>query len=335
MCRGAHGKNKVFWGVKQMGRDVDIAIRRNYFEDTILLLGEFTVMGHNMNFVLRVSSFGSRSAGENLQVYFGLLDDTMRDFTETRYLYPLDKIRVSEEKLMIRADDVEIYETAYGLKMFVKYDEVTLDFLVSNDGHKATFQPLGKGNLSNRMEGYTYPYCSLEGTALIGTNYCEVNGQAFYVRRFQNHGGFFDRRLGQTAILRSADNNGEKALHSLYGFFVLSNGRRVLFASYGNDREQDDYFGISTVTGAEEIKAEPILISASEFGGEVGEAGMDVTVRVKSLDDEVSLKTRRDLIRTEEVAPDNKDFCIYDRFARMGGRFHGEKVSGYGCMIYT
>ncbi|MBR0145791.1 MAG: hypothetical protein IJM25_03915 [Eubacterium sp.] len=318
-----------------MGREADIAIRRNYFEDTILLVGDFKVLGHNMNFVLRVSSFGSRSAGENLQVYFGLLDDTMRDFTETSYLYPLDKIRVSEEKLMIRADDVEIYETAYGLKAFVKYDEVTLDFLVSNDGHKSGFEPLGKGSLSNRMEGYTYPYCSLEGTALIGTNYCEVEGQTFYVRRFQNHGGFFDRRLGQTAILRGGETGGEKAMRSLYGFFVLSNGRRVLFASYGNDREQDDFFGVSTVTGAEEIEVEPILISALEYGGEVGEAGMDVTVRIRSVDGEVSLKTRRDLARRQDVAPDNKDFCLYDRFARMGGRFRGEKVSGYGCMIYT
>lgn len=318
-----------------MGRDVDIAIRRNYFEDTILIVGEFDVLGHHMNYVLRVSSFGSRSSGENLHVYFGLLDDTMRDFTETRYLYPLDKIRVSDEGLMIRADDVEIYETAYGLKTFVKYDSMTLDFLISNDGHRSEFQPLGKGNLSNRMEGYAYPYCTLEGTALIGSNYCEVTGQAFYVRRFQNHGGFFDRKLGQTAILRGGDSSGDKAMHSLYGFFVLSNGRRVLFGSYGNDREQDDYFGVSTVTGAEEIEAEPFLISASEFGGEVGESGMDVTVRIKSVDDTVSLKTRRDLVRTQDVSPDNKEFCTFDRFARMGGRFHGEKISGYGCMIYT
>jgi hypothetical protein len=320
-----------------MSREADIAIRKNYFEDSILLLGEFTVLGHDMNFVLRVSSFGSRSSGENLQVYFGLLDDTMRDFTETRYFYPMDKIRVGDEKLMIRADDVEIYETAYGLKMFVKYDAVTLDFLISNDGHKSTFQPLGKGALSNRMEGYSYPYCSLEGTVLIGTNYSEVTGQAFYVRRYQNHGGFFDRRIGQTAILRgNTETLGDRsAMHSLYGFFVLSNGRRILFASYGNDREQDDFVGVSTVTGSVEAEVEPILISVSDYGGEVGEAGKDVTVKIHAVDDEFSLKTRRDLERTQDVAPDNKDFSLYDRFARMGGRFRGEKISGYGCMIYT
>ncbi len=317
-----------------MSRDVDIAIRRNYFEDSILILGEFDVLGHHMNYVLRVSSFGSRSAGENLQVYFGLLDDTMRDFTETRYLYSLDKIRVSDDKLMIRADDVEIYETAYGLKTFIKYDAVTLDFMLSNDGHKSQFRALGKGNLSNRMEGYTYPYCTLEGTALIGTNYSEVTGQAFYVRRYQHHGGFFDRKSGQTAILRGAE-NAEKGMRSLYGFFVLSNGRRVLFASYGNDWEQDDLVSVSTISGAEELETTPILISASEFGGEVGEAGMDVTVRIKSVDEEVVLKTRRDLIRTVDVSPENKEFSLCDRFARMGGRYHGEKVSGYGCMIYT
>ena len=317
-----------------MSRDVDIAIRRNYFEDSILVLGEFDVLGHHMNYVLRVSSFGSRSAGENLQVYFGLLDDTMRDFTETRYLYPLDKIRISDDKLMIRADDVEIYETAYGLKTFIKYDAVTLDFMISNDGHKSQFRALGKGNLSNRMEGYAYPYCTLEGTALIGTNYSEVTGQAFYVRRYQHHGGFFDRKSGQTAILRGAE-NAEKGMRSLYGFFVLSNGRRVLFASYGNDWEQDDLVSVSTISGAEELETTPILISASEFGGEVGEAGMDVTVRIKSVDEEVVLKTRRDLIRTVDVSPENKEFSLCDRFARMGGRYHGEKVSGYGCMIYT
>ena len=33
----------------------DIAIRKNYFEDTIVLLGDFNVAGHDMNYVLRDS----------------------------------------------------------------------------------------------------------------------------------------------------------------------------------------------------------------------------------------------------------------------------------------
>ena len=317
-----------------MSRDVDIAVRKNYFEDTILVIGEFEVVGHTMNYVLRVTSFGSRSSGENIQVYFGLLDDTMREFSETRYFYPSDKIRVENEKLMIRADDVEINETIYGLKVFVKYESVTLDFLLENDGHKATFGSLGKQNLNNRIEGYAYPYCIMTGTALIGNTYREVTGQGFYIRRFQNHGGFFDRRLGQTAIL-SRGNDSEKAMHSLYGFFILSNGRRVMFGSYGNDREQDDYFGLSTPTGGMEVEVEPILIDASDFGGEVGESGKDVTVRIKAVDEEFTLKTRRDLEMTQDISPEQKDFRMYDRFARMGGRFRGEKISGYGCMIYT
>ena len=317
-----------------MSRDVDIAVRKNYFEDSILVIGEFEVVGHTMNYVLRVTSFGSRSSGENIQVYFGLLDDTMREFSETRYFYPSDKIRVENEKLMIRADDVEINETIYGLKVFVKYESVTLDFLLENDGHKATFDSLGKQNLNNRIEGYAYPYCTMTGTALIGNTYREVSGQSFYIRRFQNHGGFFDRRIGQTAIL-SRGNDSEKAMHSLYGFFILSNGRRVMFGSYGNDREQDDYVGLSTTAGGIEVEVEKIMIDASDFGGEVGESGKDVTVRIKAVDEEFSLKTRRDLTMTQDLSPDQKDFRMYDRFARMGGRFRGEKVSGYGCMMYT
>ncbi len=317
-----------------MSRDVDIAIRKNYFEDSILLLGEFSVLGHDMNYVLRVTSFGSKSSGENIQVYFGLLDDTMREFSEVRYFYESDKIRVNDSKLMIRADEVEISETIYGLKVFIKYESVTLDFLVENDGHRSEYHSLGKSNLNNRIEGYTYPYCTTQGTAFIGNNYCEVNGQCFYVRRFQHHGGFFDRRLGQTAILRGGRDS-DKGMQSLYGFFVLSNGRRILFASYGNDREQDDFVGLSTSTGSKEVEVEPILIAATDFGGDVGSSGKDVTVRLKAVDGEFTLKTRRDLEMTQDIAPDNKDFRMYDRFARMGGRFHDEKVSGYGCMILT
>ena len=318
-----------------MSRDVDIAIRKNYFEDTILLLGEFTVLGHDMNYVLRVTSFGSRSSGENMQVYFGLLDDTMREFSEVRYFYNSDKIRVENDKLMIRADEVEINETIYGLKVFIKYESITLDFLVENDGHRSEFHSLGKSNLNNRMEGYSYPYCTTQGTALIGSNYCEVNGQAFYLRRYQNHGGFFDRRLGQTAILRRGADSSEKAMHSLYGFFVLSNGRRLMFASYGNDPEQDDIFVMSTTTGSIEVEVDPILIACTDYGGEVGESGKDITVRLKAADEEFQLKTRRDLEMTQDISPEQKDFRMYDRFARMGGRFRGVKVSGDGCMIYT
>ena len=80
---------------------------------------------------------------------------------------------------------------------------------------------------------------------------------------------------------------------------------------------------------------EPILIDASDFGGEVGESGKDVTVRIKAVDEEFTLKTRRDLEMTQDISPEQKDFRMYDRFARMGGRFRGEKISGYGCMIYT
>jgi hypothetical protein len=134
-----------------MSRDVDIAIRKNYFEDSILLLGEFSVLGHDMNYVLRVTSFGSKSSGENIQVYFGLLDDTMREFSEVRYFYESDKIRVNDSKLMIRADEVEISETIYGLKVFIKYESVTLDFLVENDGHRSEYHSLGKSNLNNRI----------------------------------------------------------------------------------------------------------------------------------------------------------------------------------------
>ena len=86
----------------------DIAIRKNYFEDTIVLLGDFNVAGHDMNYVLRISSYGSKTNGNNVRVYFGLLDDTKREYTEQNYEYPGDKVIIDDAHLLVRTDMVEL-----------------------------------------------------------------------------------------------------------------------------------------------------------------------------------------------------------------------------------
>ena len=92
---------------------------------------------------------------------------------------------------------------------------------------------------------------------------------------------------------------------------------------------------MSTVNGSEKIEIEPILIAESDYGGEVGSSGKDITLRLRATQEDFAIKTRRDLEMSDEVSPEQKDFRMYDRFARLGGRFHGEKISGYGYMIYT
>lgn len=320
-------------------REEDVAIRKNYFEDTILIMGEFEIFGHNMNYVLRVSSFGSRSNGQNLQVYFGLLDDTMRDFSESRYLYDAEKIIVDRERLLIRAENVEINETYQGLKVYVKDEAVTLDFVVNNDGHKIDMRSLERLELNNRVEGYNYPYCTTEGTALIGTTYCDVHGTVFYMRRFQNHAGRFDRRTGQTSLLRGFSRTTEPESQSpeatsLYGFFVLADGKRIAFGSFGDGKDQDDYFYITQGNNTYEHKVLPIQSSTADTGDEE-HPDKDVTVHIVAEDQAFSLKARRVLTLTEDLSPEKKDFKMYDRFARVSGTFEGRKISGYGCMILT
>ena len=319
-------------------RQADVAIRRHYFEDTLMLIAEFNVLGHEMNYVLRISSFGSRSDGQNIQVYFGLLDDTMRDFTEARYVYDADQIMVDRKKLLIRAENVEINETFQGLKVFIKSDAVTLDFLAVNDGHRKDIRSLEELEINNRLEGYAYPYCTTEGTALIGTNYCDLHGTAFYGRRYQNRGGRLDRRTGQTSILRSFSRSEPEPQNSeatsLYGTFVLSDGKRFSFGTFGDGKNQDDVFVLTAGNNMSEVKILPIRTTIEDTG-DPEHPDKDVTLYLQSEDPAFSLKARRVLTLNEGLSPDKKDFRLYDRFARLSGTFEGEKVHGYGCLIMT
>ena len=325
------------------GREADIAIRRNYFEDTFLLIGEFKMLDHDMNYVLRISSFGSRSGNEqNIQVYFGLLDDTMREFTESRFIYDQNQVIMDPKRLLLRAENVELNETYSGLKVYVHTDTVTLDFLVSNDGHKNDFRSLERLEINNRVEGYAYPYCLTEGTALIGQNYSDVMGSLYYLRRFQNHPGRFDRRTGQTSILRGfsrneADAPGQEA-NSLYGFFTLSDGKRISFGAFGYGNEQDHYCVLTEGNLINEHPINPIQFSVTDSPDpEDPEASpnKEVIVRVEASDDKFSLKLRRVLTLSENVSPEKKDFRIYDRFARLSGTIDGHKIHGHGCLVLT
>ena len=319
-------------------READIAIRRGYFEDTILLIGEFDFLEHHMNYVLRLSSFGSRGDNLNLQVYFGLLDDTMRDFSESRYLYSNDQVIVDKDRLWIRSESVEIRESYEGLKVYVKDEAITLDFLIKNDGNRSDLRSLERMEMNNRLEGYSYPYCLAEGTALIGQNYDSVHGTAFYLRRFQNHGGRFDRRTGQTSILRGFSRNEpvfvDDEAFSLYGFFTLANGKRLGFGSFGDGKFQDDFLLVNSGGSTHEYRIRPIRITISD-SGDPEHPDKDVHVLIETENDDYILKTRRVLTRTENLSPEKKDFLMYDRFARLTGTANGTKITGHGCLILT
>lgn len=335
------------------GRQAEVALRKNYFEDTLMVIGEFEMMGHKMNYVLKVSSFGSRSDGHNLQVYFGLLDDTMREFSESRYVYDSDSVIVDPQRLWIRAENVEINETFQGLKVYVKDEAITLDFVIKNDGNKMDLRTLEQLEINNRVEGYAYPYCTTEGTALIGSSYCDVYGDAYYVRRFQNRPGRFDRRSGQTSLLRGfsrAEAEPDEEAFSLYGIFILSNGRRIIFGTFGNGRNQDDIFILNSGNVPVTVKLNPIQddirdierIVSEETTDEDGkvkpavkEIDKDVTLRIEAADQSFMLKGRRVLTLTKDLSPERDDFKLYDRFARLAGTFDGAKIHGFGIMIMT
>ncbi len=331
------------------GREADVAIRKHYFEDTILILGEFDILGHDMHYTLRVSSFGSRTNGQKLQIYFGLLDETMREFTETRYLYDSDNVIIDRDQLLIRTEHVEIRESFNGVKVYVEGESLTLDFTLENDGHRSDIRSLERMDVNNRTEGYSYPYCLTEGTALIGNNYSPVHGTAYYIRRFQNRPGRFDKRTGQTSILRgfsrNESDNDDSEGFSLYGFFVLSNGRRLFFGSFGNDSSHDDICIVTSGSTTYEKKIEPIQnaivdVEAPEQGSTDSGANpphpdKDVTVRVTAADGEFYLKARRVLNLTEDFSPEKKDLRQYDRFVRATGKHENERIVGYGYMTLS
>ena len=316
----------------------DIAIRQGYFEDTLLMIGEFDFLGHAMNYVLRVSSFGSKSEKANVQVYFGLLDDTMRDFSEARHFYEIGQTIIDKDRLWLRSESVELRETFQGLKVYVKDDAITLDFMVQNDGVKIDLRTLEKMGINNRLEGYSYPYCLSEGTALIGENYSNVQGTLFYMRRYQNHAGRYDKKVGQTSLLRgfsrSVQTAQEPEANSLYGFFTLSNGKRVAFGYFGDGREQDDYLVVTAGNSTSEHKIKPIQASIHDTGDEE-RPDKDVLVLIQSAEDEFTLKMRRVLTLTDNLSPEKKDFKLYDRFVRLSGNWNGSKITGCGCMVLT
>ena len=319
-------------------REEDIAIRLGYFEDTLLMIGEFDFQGHNMNYVLRVSSFGSKNEKANVQVYFGLLDDTMRDFSEARHFYEAGQTIIDKDRLWLRSESVELRETFQGLKVYVKDDAITLDFIVQNDGVKIDLRTLEKMGINNRLEGYSYPYCLSEGTALIGANYANVQGTLFYMRRYQNHPGRYDKRIGQTSLLRGFSRSeqgpsGPEAL-SLYGFFTLSNGKRVAFGSFGDGKDQDDYMVVTSGNSTSEHRIRPIQDTITDTGDEE-RPDKDVRVVIESAEDEFTLKMRRVLTLTDNLSPEKKDFKLYDRFARLSGNWNGSKISGYGVLVLT
>jgi len=316
----------------------DIAIRQGYFEDTLLMIGEFDFLGHAMNYVLRVSSFGSKGDKANVQIYFGLLDDTMRDFSEARHFYEIGQTIIDKDRLWLRSESVELRETMQGLKVYVNDDAITLDFVVQNDGVKIDLRTLEKMGINNRLEGYSYPYCLSEGTALIGENYGTVQGTLFYMRRYQNHPGRYDKRIGQTSLLRgfsrSAQASQEPEANSLYGFFTLSNGKRVVFGYFGDGREQDDYLVVTAGNNTSEHKIKPIQAAIHDTGDEE-RPDKDVLVLIQSADDEFTLKMRRVLTLTDNLSPEKKDFKLYDRFVRLSGNWNGSKITGCGCLVMT
>ena len=138
----------------------DIAIRKNYFEDTIVLLGDFSVAGHDMNYVLRISSYGSKVNGQNIRVYFGLLDDTKREYSEYKQEYTGDQVIIDDGHLLFRTDMVEINDSPEGLKLYINYETIVIDFLIKRGDDKIDIKKFGKSQDGGKVVTYAYPECT-------------------------------------------------------------------------------------------------------------------------------------------------------------------------------
>ena len=303
----------------------DIAIRKNYFEDTIVLLGDFNVAGHDMNYVLRISSYGSKTNGHNVRVYFALLDDTLRQFSETNEEYRGDQVIIDDDRLLVRTDMFEINDSPQGLRLHLDYETLVLDFIIRRGADKIDIKKFGKPQEGGKVVTYAYPECSSSGHVTTNNNYYETAGNVFYIRHSQT----FDSLFGfKKKIVKTDDNT-----HFMFGFFKLSNYKKIMFGTFSSEEETTDMLAVMAYGDIIEIAIQPMKRVMMDFLKADNKEEMIIRPNISSFDSRVALKCKTRLNICEHMAPDDDNFKMYDKFVRCAGTYKDSKVTGYGYLV--
>ena len=309
--------------------EAENAIKKEFFEDTLMLLGEFTVAGHDMQYLLRLSNYGSakKPANANISAYFAMLDDTKREFVEADSNGPATEAVVGEHKLLIRKNNIEISETNRGLRMFVDIDAITIDFIVSKDCKNVN---VGDPNVkfdNIKLSSYSCPSCFTYGSCTFANQYYEVRGRAIYLRSFQE-------KVDWTTILTrrlSRKNENEKKLFLSRGVFHLSNTNNiVLFTGEMGEQSNEWIKVVLTNGGFDQVKFLPIKQDINRFIENADNITEPTLFVIRSDDDSVRLKFKVLPLKREDLSRDSEGYVLHERFTRIAGVYQGEKVSGYG-----
>lgn len=303
----------------------DIAIRKNYFEDTIVLLGDFSVAGHDMNYVLRISSYGSKVNGQNIRVYFGLLDDTKREYSEYKQEYTGDQVIIDDGHLLVRTDMVEINDSPEGLKLYINYETIVIDFLIKRGDDKIDIKKFGKSQDGGKVVTYAYPECTSNGHVTTLNNYFETVGSVFYIRHSQT----FDTLFGfKKKVVRLTDNS-----HFMFGFFKLSNFKKLMFGTFSSEDETTDMLAVMSYGDIYEVAIQPMRKIMMDYIEAENKEEVIIKPNIASFDDKVALRCKTKLNTNEGMSPDEPNFKMYDKFVRCVGTFKDTKVTGYGYMV--
>ncbi len=306
----------------------EIAIKRNCFEDTVMLLGDFSVAGHDMQYFLRLSYYGSSKKKSNISAYFALLDDTKREFIEADSNGAADTAVIGDSNLLIRKNNLEISETNKGLRLYVVLDSMTIDFVVSRDTGSINVGDPGAKFDNVRVTSYTYPSCFTYGSVTLSNFYYEVKGRALYYRSFQE-------KIDKTTILtRHLVKKNEVNKNKLYlsrGLFHLSNDNNILFVTGDIGPNSHGWSKIIFPNGSlDTTELLPMNQDMKKFF-DYAETQTDGTVfYINSTDGRVKLKFKVMPLKREDLTQDSEGYVLYERFTRIVGTYDGQKIKGYG-----
>lgn len=310
-----------------MSKLIDVAIRKNYFEDTIVLLGDFNLAGHNLNYVIRVSSYGTRFGENKVRVYFALLDDTLRQYDEEIIDYSADEVILDENRLLIRTDKFEIKDVGDEISVYFNYKTIIFDFNIRFKCEKIQIKRFGKPVEGGKVDTYAYPECITEGHATTDDKYHEIHGKLFYVRHAQNFENILTRKF---KINRAVDVNRP---HIMFAFYSLTNGRKLILGSFTHQDEHIDQLGIMIHMDFHEKDIEPLRKSITEYMNQENKEGLILKLNINAFDNRFALKCKTAFNINEGMSPADLEFTMYDKFVRCGGIYDNEKVSGYGYMV--
>ena len=320
-----------------MNRKSDIAIRKKYTEDSVIILGDFNVAGHEMNYVFRVSSFGARAGIEKINVYFSLLDNTKRENVEVSYDFKPENVIIEEQSLMVRAENMEITDSYDCLHAYINYDSFSMDIDVKSYGKKYDAESYLKNYDPTMLGAYVYPDCTTKGNVILSDKYFDVTGNAYVIRKYQ-----YKEANMFTGLLRRTSSD-DLDYNSMMAFMVLNNDTKIFMGSYGGDKKEDFMIGISPM-GFENKLIFEIQNDIDTYVNRSSKTDEPLYLAIMSKDERVNLKFKRKLkkVFTKIVPEDadeqtkiNSEIRLYDRFIRVVGVYNREKVSGYGYIAIS